>query len=73
MCSWFRTELSTFGIRITLRGSKMRSKSNNLQSRTWIVLAVSSIVLAYPFVRLVVPVVVKAVVPEVVRTVLNVL
>jgi hypothetical protein len=51
----------------------MRSKSNNLQSRTWIVLVVSSIVLAYPFVRLVVPVVVKAVVPEVVRTVLNVL
>ncbi len=51
----------------------MRAYLNNLPTRTWLLLALPVIVLAYPIVRIVVPAVVHAVVPEVVRSVLTVI
>jgi hypothetical protein len=51
----------------------MKAYFTNLPTRTWLLLVVPAVVIAYPVVRVVVPAVVHAVVPEVVRTVLNVI
>jgi hypothetical protein len=51
----------------------MRTYFNNLPTRTWLLLVIPAVVLAYPVVRLVVPAVLHAVVPEVVRSVLSVI
>ena len=51
----------------------MKAYFNNLPTRTWLLLVVPVVAIAYPVVRIVVPAVVHAVVPEVVRTVLNVI
>lgn len=51
----------------------MKAYLNNLPTKTWLLLVVPAVVLAYPFVRIVVPVVLRAVVPEVVRSVLSVI
>jgi hypothetical protein len=51
----------------------MKAYFNNLPMKTWALLVVPAILIAYPVVRIVVPAVVNAVVPEVVRTVLNVI
>jgi len=51
----------------------MKANFTNLPARMWVLLAVPAIVLAYPIVRLVVPAVIHAVVPEVVRSVLSVI
>ena len=51
----------------------MKAYFNNLPTKTWLLLVMPLIVLAYPIVRIVVPVVVRAVVPEVVRSVLHVI
>jgi hypothetical protein len=45
----------------------------NLPMRIWLLLVVPAVVIAYPVVRIVVPAVIHAVVPEAVRTVLSVI
>ena len=44
---------------------------NNLTPRRWMLLVVPAVLLTYPAVRLAVPVVVHAIVPGVVRTLLS--
>jgi hypothetical protein len=51
----------------------MKAYLNNLPTKTWLLLVVPLVVVAYPIARLVVPVVLHAVVPEVVRSVLSVI
>ncbi len=51
----------------------MRAYFTNLPTRTWFLLVVPAVVIAYPVVWIVVPAVVRAVVPEVVRSVLSVI
>ncbi len=51
----------------------MKTYFNNLPTRTWLLLVIPAVVLAYPVVRIVVPTVLHAVVPEVVRSVLSVM
>jgi len=51
----------------------MKAYLNNLPMRTWLLLVLPVIVVAYPVARIVVPAVVHAVVPEVVRSVLHVI
>jgi len=46
---------------------------NNLPMKTWLLLVVPTLAIAYPIARVVVPAVIRAVVPEVVRNVLNVI
>jgi hypothetical protein len=53
--------------------SAMKDYMNNLSTRTWLLLAIPAVVLAYPVGRIVVPAVVHAVVPQVVRSVLSVI
>jgi hypothetical protein len=49
----------------------MKSYFTNLPTKSWLLLVVAVVGLAYPVVRVIVPTVVHAVVPEVVRSVLN--
>ncbi|HET6179581.1 MAG TPA: hypothetical protein VFE61_21840 [Candidatus Sulfotelmatobacter sp.] len=49
----------------------MKAYFTNLPTKTWLLLVVPAVVIAYPVVRIVVPAVMRAVVPEVVRAVLN--
>jgi len=49
----------------------MRAYLSNLPMRTWLLGGVSAIVLAYPVVRILFPAVVRAMVPEAVRTILS--
>ena len=49
----------------------MRAYLNNLPMRTWLLLVGPALVIAYPIARIVLPAVIHAVVPEVVRTVLS--
>jgi len=49
----------------------MRAYINNLSMRAWLLLAIPSVVIAYPVARIVVLAVIHAVVPEAVRTVLS--
>ena len=49
----------------------MKVYLNNLPTKTWLLLVVSAVLLAYPVAQVVVPAVVHAAVPEVVRTVLS--
>jgi len=51
----------------------MKTYFNNLPTKTWLLLVVPAVVLAYPIARLVVPAVLHAVVPQVVRSVLSVI
>lgn len=51
----------------------MKTYFNNLPTKTWLLLVVPAVVLAYPVVRIVVPAVLHAVVPDVVRSVLSVI
>jgi hypothetical protein len=51
----------------------MRTHFNNLPMKTWLLLVVSALAIAYPIARVLVPAVVHAVVPEVVRNVLSVI
>ena len=51
----------------------MKAYFSNLPMRSWLLLVVPAVMLAYPVVRIVVPAVVHAVVPEVVRSVLSVI
>jgi hypothetical protein len=49
----------------------MKAYFTNLPTRTWLLLVLPAVVIAYPVIRLVVPTVVHAVVPEAVRAVLS--
>jgi hypothetical protein len=51
----------------------MKAYFNNMPMRTWLLVAVPAVFIAYPIVRIVVPCVIHAVVPEVVRNVLSVI
>ena len=51
----------------------MKAYFTNLPTKTWLLIVVPSVILAYPVGRIVVPAVLHAVVPEVVRNVLNVI
>ncbi len=51
----------------------MRAYFSNLPTKMWLLLVLPALVIAYPIARVVVPVVVHAVVPEVVRNVLTVI
>ena len=51
----------------------MKAYFSNLPMRSWLLLVVPAVMLAYPVMRVVVPAVVHAVVPEVVRSVLSVI
>ena len=51
----------------------MKAYFTNLPTRTWLLIVVPAVVIAYPVARMVVPAVIHAVVPEVVRTVLSVI
>jgi hypothetical protein len=49
----------------------MKAYFANLPTKTWMLLLVPALALAYPIVSVVLPAVVRAVVPEVVRSVLS--
>ena len=51
----------------------MKAYFTNLPTRTWLLLVVPAVAMSYPVVRVVVPAVIHAVVPEVVRSVLSVI
>jgi hypothetical protein len=51
----------------------MKSFMTNLTIRNWHLLVIPALVLAYPLIRILIPAVVHAVVPEVVRSVLSVI
>jgi hypothetical protein len=51
----------------------MKAYFTNLPTKTWYVLVVAAVVIAYPLVECVVPAVIHAVVPQVVRSVLSVI
>jgi len=51
----------------------MKTYFNNLPTKTWLLVVIPAVVLAYPVARIVVPAVLHAVVPEVVRSVLSVI
>ena len=51
----------------------MKAYFTNLPTKIWVLLVVPAVLIAYPVVCVVVPAVVHAVVPDVVRTVLSVI
>jgi hypothetical protein len=51
----------------------LKTYFNNLTMKTWLLLVVPTLAIAYPIARVVVPAVIRAVVPEVVRNVLTVI
>ncbi len=51
----------------------MKAHFNRLPMKTWLLLVVPALAVAYPIARVVVPAVIHAVVPEVVRNVLAVI
>jgi hypothetical protein len=64
-------ELLTLLMRTHHQEDVMKAYFTNLPTKTWLLLVVPAVVIAYPVVRIVVPAVMRAVVPEVVRAVLN--
>ena len=60
-------------LRIYHHEDAMKAHLANLRMRIWLLLAVPAIMSAYPVVRIVIQAVARAVVPEVVRTVLSVI
>ncbi|HXY07830.1 MAG TPA: hypothetical protein VEI52_08240 [Terriglobales bacterium] len=65
------TELFAHGIRIPVAEDVMKAYFTNLPTRTWLLYVIPVVILSYPIVRIVVPAVINAVVPETVRTVLH--
>jgi len=51
----------------------MKAYLQNLPTRIWLLLVIPAVMLAYPVVRIVLPAVIHAVVPEAVRSVLSVI
>jgi hypothetical protein len=53
--------------------SVMKAYFSKLSTRTWVLLVLPAILVAYPVARIVIPAVIRAVVPDVVRSVLSVI
>jgi hypothetical protein len=51
----------------------MKAYFNNLPTTSWLLLVLAAVIVAYPIAQIVIPTVVHAVVPEVVRTLLHVI
>ena len=51
----------------------MKAYFNNLSIKTWLLLVIPAVVIAYPVARVVIPAVIRAVVPDVVRSVLKII
>lgn len=51
----------------------MKAYLSNLSTKTWMLLVLPAVALAYPIATIVVPAVIRAVVPQVVRSVLSVI
>ena len=51
----------------------MKAYLSNLSTKTWMLLVLPAVALAYPIATIVVPAVIRAVVPQVVRLVLSVI
>ena len=51
----------------------MKAYLANLQPKIWMLLTLSAVVIAYPVVRVVLPAIIRAVVPETVRSILSLL
>jgi hypothetical protein len=51
----------------------MKAYFNNLSNRAWFLLVVPAVVIAYPVVRIVIPAVWHAIVPQVVQNMLSLL
>jgi hypothetical protein len=51
----------------------MKAYLSNLSTKTWMLLVLPAVALAYPIATIVVPAVLRAVVPQVVRSVLSVI
>jgi len=66
-------ELSRTPVRIHLQEDAVKAYFQNLPMKTWLLLVIPAVVIAYPVARIVIPAVVHAVVPEVVRSVLRVI
>ena len=66
-------ELFSLSVRNLSREDVMKPYFTNLPTRIWLMLVVPAVVIAYPVVRIVVPAVIHAVVPEAVRAVLSVI
>ncbi|HUO14709.1 MAG TPA: hypothetical protein VMX38_06965 [Verrucomicrobiae bacterium] len=49
----------------------MKAYLTNLPTRTWLILAITAVLVAYPIAAALVPAVVHAIVPDVVRSVLS--
>jgi hypothetical protein len=49
----------------------MKAQFSNLSNRAWFLIIVPTIIVAYPLVRIVVPAVFHAIVPQVVQSVLS--
>lgn len=58
-------------VRICEQEDGMKARMTNSSSNRWALVAVSMVLVVYPIAKIVFPTVVHAVVPEVVRTVLN--
>ena len=66
-------ELSHPGRRIYFLEDAVKAYFQNLPTKTWLLLVIPAVIIAYPVVRIVVPAVIHAVVPEAVRSVLRVI
>jgi len=66
-------ELPAPAFRIYFPEDVMKAYFTNLSMRTWFLLVIPLVAIGYPVARIVVPAVLHAVVPEVVRSVLNVI
>jgi len=51
----------------------MKAYFTNMPTKTWLLLVIPAVLVAYPIVTIVVPDVIRAVVPQVVRSVLSVI
>src|ERR1700736_5429383 len=69
----FRTELSSGGLRTFNCGDVMKAYLANLPPRIWMLLTLSAVVIAYPLVMVVLPAIIRAVVPETVRSIWSLL
>ena len=66
-------ELFPKRLRTEWKEEVMKAYFTNLPAKYWMLLVVPALVIAYPIARIVVPAVLHAVVPEVVRSVLSVI
>jgi hypothetical protein len=73
--TWTKSGAGTFSAvsAYPLGEEVMKAYFTNLPTKIWVLLVVPAVIIAYPVVCVVVPTAVRAVVPDVVRTVLSVI